>query len=211
MRGDGEVHAPLARARLRAAVLTVRAQKLGDRLAGARQALAVRLGRDAQHVGRGGAVHLEHGPQHVGAAAVGVEALQHHVRARQLQLARQHAAVDPFGQVGDVLRALVDDVGPVHLEAERGVRELMRAAVLEVVHGDAVHPCGERALLAKRREPGHDLDRDLLARVLGVVDGAQEPERKVEHEPARGPQQFLQRLAVACDGLVHQVELRFFR
>ena len=53
--------------------------------------------------------------------------------------------------------------------------------------------------------------RDLLARVLGVVDGAQEPERKVEHEPARGPQQFLQRLAVACDGLVHQVELRFFR
>ena len=41
MRGDGEVHAPLARARLRAAVLTVRAQKLGDRLAGARQALVV--------------------------------------------------------------------------------------------------------------------------------------------------------------------------
>ena len=121
-------------------MLAVGREELRDRFTSAGETLSICLGGDAENVRGGGAVDLEHGSEHVGASAVGVEALQHDVGAGELELAFEQALIDALGMIGHVECPLVADVGTVHLETERRVGEHMGAAVFQMIHGNAVDP-----------------------------------------------------------------------
>ena len=206
VRGDGVVHAPRAAAGP-AGNAAVGREELCHARPRAREPLAVRLGRDAERVGRGPAVHLEHGAQHERAAPLHVQALQHAVHARHLQLALQQAAVRAAGQVGHVALAPRGDVLAVHVEAHGTLGEQALAVGGQVVERDAEHPGGKRALAAEPGKVRARLHQHLLCGVLGVGHGAQHAQRQVEHLVLHACQQLAQGLLVPFERGVDQCVL----
>ena len=58
---------------------------------------------------------------------------------------------------------------------------------------------------------GHHPEQDLLGRVLGVGEGAQHPQGKVEHQVLDAGQHLLQRRPVPGGGPLHQQAGLFIR
>lgn len=206
VRGDGVVHAPRAAAGP-AGHAAVGCEELGHARPRARKPLAVRLGRDAERVGCGAAVHLEHGAQHERAAPLHIQALQHAVHARHLQLAFQQAPVRAAGQVGHVALATRGDVLSIYVEAHGPLGEQALAVGGQMVERDAEHPGGKRALAAEPGQARTRLHQHLLRGVLGVGHGAQHAQRQVEHPVLHARQQLAQGFLVPCERGVDQCVL----
>ena len=206
VRGDGVVHAPRAAAGP-AGHAAVGCEELGHARPRARKPLAVRLGRDAERVGCGAAVHLEHGAQHERAAPLHIQALQHAVHARHLQLAFQQAPVRAAGQVGHVALATRGDVLSIYVEAHGPLGEQALAVGGQMVERGAEHPGGKRALAAEPGQARARLHQYLLRGVLGVGHGAQHAQRQVEHPVLHARQQLAQGFLVPCERGVDQCVL----
>ena len=87
------------------------------------------------------------------------------------------------------------------------VRELgehMLFVILEMVYGNAAYPGGEGALTFEGGQMGHNLQKDVLGRILRVMERAQHPQGQIEYQILHTRQYRLQRGLIAGCGLSDQ-------
>ena len=175
------------------------------------QPLPVCLRRDAQDIPCDPAVNLEHGAQNENAPALRVQTLQHDVGTGQFQLFRQNGLFHILGQIRHITEVCIFNVISIILEAQRKFRKHMLLIVFQVVGRNAEHPGGERALPLERRQVGHDLQQNVLGRVLCIRKCPQHPQGKVEYQILHAAEYRLQGLFVPRNRLLDQCRHFFIR
>ena len=166
------------------------------------EVLAIGFRGDTQDVPGDPAVHPEHGAQDKDTAALRVQTLEHYIRAGQLQFLSQDGPLYILGQVGHILNFPIADVVSVELEAQGELGEHVLLIVFEMVHRNAEYPGCEAALPFEGREVGHDLQQNVLGRVLCIMERAQHPQGQIEYQILYTGQYRFQRGFISGGGLL---------
>jgi hypothetical protein len=142
----------------------------------ARQLLSEVIAADVQELGADPVGDAEDGAQDVHEPLLAIEAEQHARRTTDARLVNEQLHIHARGaRVRHVGVGRTVQAATVLLERPLDFLRASALHVEDVIHDDAVEPRAKAASFLERRQPGDELDQDLLGCVFGILRQVHHP------------------------------------